>query len=61
MPTRELADRKRRLVTDLNSYINLKKQYNTTEQGRNELLAGAGAAGEEGTAPQGPDGERTDV
>lgn len=58
MPARELAERKRRLVTELNSYINLKKQYNTTEDGRNELLAGAAGTGEEAAVPQGPDGER---
>eukprot|EP00878_Enallax_costatus_P004352 GHUV01004588.1.p2 GENE.GHUV01004588.1~~GHUV01004588.1.p2 ORF type:complete len:286 (+),score=100.88 GHUV01004588.1:345-1202(+) len=56
MPARELADRKRKLVTELNSFINQKKQYSSTEDGRNELLAGAGASGQEGAAPQGPDG-----
>lgn len=59
MPARELADRKRKLVTDLNSFINQKKQYSSTEDGRNELLAGAGAPGQEAAAPQGPDGEHS--
>lgn len=56
MPARELADRKRKLVTELNSYINLKKQYSSTESGRNELLAGANQGGAEGSAAEGPDG-----
>lgn len=43
MPTRELADRKRELANQLNSYINLRKQYNSTEDGRSELMAGASA------------------
>jgi hypothetical protein len=41
MPARELADRKRNLVTELNNYIALKKSYTTTEQGRGELMEGA--------------------
>eukprot|EP00879_Flechtneria_rotunda_P007130 GHRR01007482.1.p1 GENE.GHRR01007482.1~~GHRR01007482.1.p1 ORF type:complete len:286 (+),score=109.54 GHRR01007482.1:322-1179(+) len=55
MPARELADRKRRLVNQLNSYIALKKQYSSTEDGRNELMAGA-AATEAPAAAQGYDG-----
>eukprot|EP00882_Tetradesmus_deserticola_P013538 GHRQ01014374.1.p1 GENE.GHRQ01014374.1~~GHRQ01014374.1.p1 ORF type:complete len:295 (+),score=115.28 GHRQ01014374.1:1486-2370(+) len=42
MPAREMADRKRRLANELNRFIALKKQYSSTEDGRNELLAGAG-------------------
>jgi hypothetical protein len=41
MLARELADRKRNLVTELNSFIALKKSYTTTEQGRGELMEGA--------------------
>lgn len=41
MPARELADRKRGLVTELNNFIALKKSYSATEQGRNELMDGA--------------------
>jgi hypothetical protein len=41
MPARELADRKRRLVNEVNSYIALKKGYGSTETSRGELLAGA--------------------
>lgn len=44
MPSRELADRKRKLVNQFNEYVNLKKQHSSTEAGRGELLAGAGAA-----------------
>lgn len=48
MPSRELADRKRRLVNQFNEYVNLKKQHSSTEAGRGELLAGAGTtAGQE--------------
>uniref|UniRef100_A0A383WGN5 t-SNARE coiled-coil homology domain-containing protein n=1 Tax=Tetradesmus obliquus TaxID=3088 RepID=A0A383WGN5_TETOB len=42
MPAREMADRKRRAANELNRFIALKKQYSSTEDGRNELLAGAG-------------------
>lgn len=48
MPARELADRKRTLVNELNSYIALKKNYSSAEDARGELMAGAGAAGEGG-------------
>jgi hypothetical protein len=41
MPTRELVDRKRQLVGQFNTYVNLKKQHASTEAGRGELLAGA--------------------
>lgn len=50
MPTRELADRKRKLVNQFNTYVNLKKQHSTTEAGRGELLAGAAPAGQEEAA-----------
>jgi hypothetical protein len=45
MPARELADRKRKLANQLNEYINSKKQYSATEDGRSELLAGSAPAG----------------
>ncbi|KIY93081.1 putative plant SNARE 13, partial [Monoraphidium neglectum] len=50
MPARELADRKRTLVNELNSYIALKKNYSGTEDARGELLAGVAAQGEGGGA-----------
>lgn len=49
MPARELADRKRTLVNELNSYIALKKNYSSADEARGELLAGAGAPGEGGS------------
>lgn len=60
MPTRELADRKRRLVNTFNTYVNLKKQHSSTEAGRGELLAGAATAagGQQGEAAGG--GSATD-
>ncbi len=45
MPPRELADRKRTLVNELNSYIALKKNYASADEARGELLAGAGPGG----------------
>jgi SNARE protein len=61
MPAREMADRKRRLANELNRFIALKKQYSSTEEGRNELLAGAGpvAAGQAEGGSVGYDGERS--
>jgi hypothetical protein len=47
MPSRELADRKRKLVNQFNTYVNLKKQHSSTEQGRGELLAGAATGQDE--------------
>lgn len=47
MPSRELADRKRKLVNQFNTYVNLKKQHSSTEQGRGELLAGAASGQDE--------------
>ncbi len=41
MPARDLADRKRNLVNELNNYIAMKKSYSTTEDNRGALLAGA--------------------
>jgi hypothetical protein len=59
MPSRELADRKRKLVNQFNSFVNRKKQHSSTEAGRGELLAGAGATGQEEAAAGGSatDGE----
>jgi hypothetical protein len=47
MPSRELADRKRKLVNQFNTYVNLKKQHSSSEQGRGELLAGAATGQDE--------------
>lgn len=47
MPAKDLADRKRSLVTDLNNFIAKKKQFTDNVQGRNELLNGAAADGGE--------------
>jgi hypothetical protein len=60
MPSRELADRKRKLVNQFNEFVNLKKQHSSTEAGRGELLAGAGTAGQEETQEGGSatDGEQ---
>lgn len=44
MPPRDLADRKRALVTELNSLIALRKGYASADEARGELLAGAGGA-----------------
>jgi uncharacterized membrane protein len=54
-----MADRKRRLANELNRFIALKKQYSSTEDGRNELLAGAGpvTAGQAEGSGVGYDGE----
>lgn len=59
MPSRELADRKRKLVNQFNSLVNRKKQHSSTESKRGELLAGAGGTGQEEAAAGGSatDGE----
>lgn len=58
MPAREMADRKRRMANELNRFIALKKQYSSTEDGRNELMAGAApAAGQQEGISVGYDGE----
>ncbi|GBF88675.1 hypothetical protein Rsub_01574 [Raphidocelis subcapitata] len=50
MPARELAERKRVLVNEFNSYVALKKGYASADEARGELLAGtsAGAGGSGG-------------
>jgi hypothetical protein len=53
MPNRELADRKRKLVNQFNTYVNQKKQHSSTESGRGELLAGAATGQDEATAAGG--------
>lgn len=58
MPNRELADRKRKLVNQFNTFVNDKKQYSSTESGRGELLAGA--TGGQGEATAAGDGAATD-
>ena len=55
MPARELADRKRKLVNEVNSYIALKKGYSSTESSRGELLSGAA---EEAGGPNNYDGKQ---
>ncbi|KAI8473157.1 MAG: hypothetical protein J3K34DRAFT_361577, partial [Monoraphidium minutum] len=57
MPARELAERKRALVNELNSYIALKKNYSGADEARGELLAGA-APGGGGEGGGGGGGER---
>jgi hypothetical protein len=64
MPTRELADRKRKLVGQFNAYVNAKKTYASTEAGRSELLGAAAGSGQEsgaGGGGQTTDGERASV
>lgn len=57
MPSRELADRKRRLVNQFNTYVSLKKQHTSTESGRGELLAGAAPGQEAAEGGSATDGE----
>jgi len=56
MPPRELADRKRALVNELNSYIALKKNYASADEARGELMTGGGGAAGGGETATG--GER---
>jgi hypothetical protein len=57
MPARELADRKRRLANQLNAFIARKKAASGTEEGRNELLAGAAAPMQQPPGGAGPQGQ----
>jgi hypothetical protein len=56
MAPRELAERKRQLVNELNSFIALKKNYASADEARGELLGGNGCAAAAG-APGAAAGE----
>ena len=47
MPAKELADRKRNLVNELNNFIAMKKQFGAQSENREQLFDGAAGAGTE--------------
>jgi novel plant SNARE len=47
MPAKELAERKRSLVNDLNNFIAMKKQFGAQAESREQLFDGAAGAGAE--------------
>jgi novel plant SNARE len=59
MPAKELADRKRNLVNELNNFIAMKKQYGAQSENREQLFDGA--AGVAAEPDRGQDGSSRDV